>query len=137
MSNAFWDDLSRDLVDPEFRREYLAESIRIATIDSVINALDDAREAEGLSKAQLARALRAEPATTRRLFTSQTANPTLGTLAEVAAAVGMKIVAVPLSESERAVVTKPLRDEGFSPSKRWVKRLHLIRSKAIKRTVSH
>lgn len=31
---AFWDDLARDLEDPEFLREYVAESMRIATIDA-------------------------------------------------------------------------------------------------------
>lgn len=48
-----WEDLARDLDDPEFLREYVAESVRITTIDAVVNALDDAPEAAGLSKAEL------------------------------------------------------------------------------------
>ena len=32
--SAFWDDLTRDLGDPEFEREYVAESILIADIDA-------------------------------------------------------------------------------------------------------
>ncbi len=48
-------DLANDLDDPEFLREYVVESMRIATIDSV--AIDNAREAAGLSKAELARAI--------------------------------------------------------------------------------
>src|SRR6202043_2388843 len=37
--SAFWDDLASDLEDPEFLREYVAESIRIATIDRIVNQL--------------------------------------------------------------------------------------------------
>lgn len=108
--NAFWDDLARDLVDPEFLREYVVESVRIATIDQIVNALDDAREAAGLSKAELARAIQVEPATIRRMFASDNSNPTLGTLAEVAAALGLRITVEPLPADERAQITTPLLD---------------------------
>jgi transcriptional regulator with XRE-family HTH domain len=108
MDSVFWDDLARDLQDPQFLREYVVESVRIATIDNVVNALDQAREAAGLSKAELARAIQVEPATIRRLFASDTSNPTLGTLAEVAAALGMRITLEPLPETERGQVTRPL-----------------------------
>lgn len=107
-STAFWDDLVNDLEDPEFLREYIVESIRIATVDSIINGLDEARMAAGLSKASLARAISADPATMRRLFSGNASNPTLGTLAEVAAALGMKVVLEPLPASEHAAVTQPL-----------------------------
>lgn len=103
----FWDDLARDLKDPEFLREYVCESVRIATIDSVVNSLDEAREAAGLSKAELARAISAEPAVIRRLFSASGVNPTLGTLAEVAAALGMRITLEPLPLDERKAVTEP------------------------------
>lgn len=109
MDSIFRDDLARDLEDPTFLREYITESVRIATIDAIINALDDARESAGLSKAQVARAIGAEPATIRRLFSSPGANPTLGTLAEVAAALGLRISVEPLSAGDRDAVTEPLR----------------------------
>lgn len=105
---AFWDDLARDLEDPAFLREYVVESVRISTIDKVVNALNDAREAAGLSKAALARAISAEPAAMRRLFSAGQVNPTLGTLAEVAAALGMRITVEPLPVAERRQVTAPL-----------------------------
>ena len=107
-TNAFWSDLARDLEDPEFLREYVVESMRIATIDKVVNALDDARESAGLSKAELARAIQVVPATIRRLFASEKSNPTLGTLAEVAAALGMRVTLEPLADDERAQITDPL-----------------------------
>jgi DNA-binding phage protein len=106
--SVFWDDLARDLEDPEFLREYLVESVRISTIDQVVNALNDAREAAGLSKAALARAISAEPAAMRRLFSAGQVNPTLGTLAEVAAALGMRITVEPLALAEREQVTTAL-----------------------------
>jgi ribosome-binding protein aMBF1 (putative translation factor) len=104
----FWKDLAKDLENPEFLREYVRESIRIATIDQLVNALDEARDAAGLSKAELARAISAEPAVIRRLFSSGHINPTLGTLAEVAAALGMRVTLEPLPAADREQVTKPL-----------------------------
>lgn len=105
---AFWEDLGRDLQEPEFLREYVVESMRISTVDSVVNAIDDAREAAGMSKAELARAIQKEPTTIRRLLSSEGANPTLGTLAEVAAALGLRITVEPLPPAERGLITQPL-----------------------------
>jgi transcriptional regulator with XRE-family HTH domain len=106
--SVFWDDLANDLQDPGFLREYVAESVRIATIDRIVNELDAAREAAGLTKAALARAISSEPATIRRLFSSGHVNPTLGTLAEVAAALGMRVVLEPLGADDQQQITRPL-----------------------------
>jgi transcriptional regulator with XRE-family HTH domain len=108
VSRAFWDDLERDLLDPNFLREYVVASVRIATIDAIVNDLDDARKAAGLSKADLASAIQAEPAAIRRLLSSDQVNPTLGTLAEVAAALGLRVTLEPLSAAELRQVTQPL-----------------------------
>jgi DNA-binding phage protein len=116
VAGVFWDDLARDLQDPEFARAYLTESVRIATVDAVINDLDDARQSAGLSKAALARAIGAEPATIRRLFSAAGANPTLSTLAVVAAALGLRINVVPLPTEERDMVTTALRSGDASPA---------------------
>lgn len=104
----FWDDLAEDLADPEFLRAYVVESIRIATIDRIVNDLDQARETAGLSKAALARAIGSEPAVIRRLFAADKVNPTLGTLAEIAAALGLRITLEPMPERERTDITAPL-----------------------------
>lgn len=92
---AFWDDLAGDLEDPEFARQFAVESVRISTIDAVVNVLDEARVVAGMSKAQLAREIGSQPATIRRLFTAGHVNPTLGTVAEVAAALGFEVVVRP------------------------------------------
>ena len=128
MMSAFWEDLARDLDDPEFLREYVVESMRIATIDHVVNALDDAREAAGLSKAELARAIQVEPATIRRLFASEKSNPTLGTLAEVAAALGLRVTLEPLAEDERTQITEPLLDGRSADPAGLARHLHGLRS---------
>jgi transcriptional regulator with XRE-family HTH domain len=107
--SVFWDDLADDLRDPDFLREYVTQSIRIATIDRIVNELDAAREAAGITKAELGRAISTEPAAMRRLFSSGHVNPTLGTLAEVAAALGMRIVLEPLEPDARQQVTQALR----------------------------
>jgi DNA-binding phage protein len=117
--SVFRDDLTRGLEDPEFRREYVVESVRISTIDQVVNALNDARVAAGLSKAALARAISAEPAAMRRLFSAGQVNPTLGTLAEVAAALGMRITVEPLPVAEGKQVTTPLLQGGSADTCPW------------------
>lgn len=127
-NSAFWDDLARDLEDPEFLREFIVESMRIATIDEVVNALDNAREAAGLSKAELARAIQVEPATIRRLFASDNPNPTLGTLAEVAAALGMKITVEPLDDDEQTKVTEPLLAGRTADAAGLARHLHEMRT---------
>lgn len=124
---AFWDDLARDLEDPQFLREYVVESMRIATIDDVVNAIDDAREAAGLSKAELARAIQKEPATIRRLLSSDNTNPTLGTLAEVGAALGLRITVEPISAAEQEQITVPLLRGRVADPKRLAKHLDTLR----------
>lgn len=134
-SRAFWDDLERDLEDPEFLREYVVESMRISTIDAVINDLDEARQASGLSKADLARAIQADPAAIRRLFSAQHVNPTLGTLAEVGAALGFRVTLEPISKTERRHVTRPLLEGRVANTGRLARHLEGVRE--AKRATAH
>lgn len=105
----FWQDLVKDLQDPELLRAYIMESVRIETVDRLVNSLDEVRLANALSKAALARAISEEPSVVRRLLSPGHRNPTIGTLAEVAAALGMRITLEPLPPDEQAKVTTPLR----------------------------
>ncbi|MGN2635820.1 helix-turn-helix domain-containing protein [Nocardia takedensis] len=104
----FWDDLAEDLKDPEFLREYVLNSIRVQTIDSIVGALDQARAEADLSKAALARAVALEPSVVRRLFSAES-NPTLRTVSDLAAALGMRVALVPLDGAESDVVATALR----------------------------
>jgi DNA-binding phage protein len=45
----------------------------------------------------------------RRLLSAQAVNPTLATVAEVAAALGMKVTLEPMSKEERKRITEPMR----------------------------
>ncbi|MFD4431329.1 helix-turn-helix domain-containing protein [Nocardia sp. NPDC058497] len=103
----FWADLAEDLDDPEFLREFVLEAVRIKTVDSIINALDHAREESELTKAELARAMSTEPSTIRRLL-STPKNPTLRTVTEAAAALGFRLTLEPLDEPGREVLTAAL-----------------------------
>ncbi|MGD0243335.1 MAG: helix-turn-helix transcriptional regulator [Streptosporangiaceae bacterium] len=127
--SAFWDDLTQDLKDPQFLREYVAQSIRIGTIDRIVNELDAAREEAGLSKAALARAINSEPATVRRLFSAGHVNPTLGTLAEVAAVLGMRVVLEPLEDDDRQRITGPLLEGSTADPRALARRLDAMRYK--------
>ncbi|WP_330185989.1 helix-turn-helix domain-containing protein (plasmid) [Nocardia sp. NBC_01503] len=93
--SVFWDDLAEDLKDPDFLREFVLESVRIKTVDSILNMLDQAREQSQLSKAALARAASIEPAAVRRLLSAR-GNPTLHTVSELAAALGLRLTLEPL-----------------------------------------
>jgi transcriptional regulator with XRE-family HTH domain len=106
----FWNDLADDLKDPELLRDFVRKSIRISTIEQIVNDLDTARLSAKLSKAALARAINAEPAVVRRLFSAGHVNPTLGTLAEVAAALGLRVTLEPLPVTDRDHITRSLVD---------------------------
>lgn len=129
-TSVFWDDLARDLEDPEFLREYVRESVRIAVVDQIMNTLDQAREAAALSKAALARATSREPAALRRLFSAEHTNPTLGTLAELATALGLRITVEPLAPAERKVLTEPLLEGRSADTKALAHYLGEMRAEA-------
>ena len=106
---AFWDALSDDLQDPEFRRHYLLETERVAAIDRMVNQLDDIRESLGLSKADLARAIQRTPATVRRLLTSKSVNPEFAVVVQMAAVLGYRLTLEPMTDAERIEISETLR----------------------------
>ena len=124
----YWDDLVEDLKDPEFLRAYLTESLRVATIDQLVQDLDEARNSLGLSKAELARAISAEPAVIRRLLSPGHRNPTIGTLAEVAATLGLKVALVPMTDDEREQVAEPLRSGMVKDPEKLARRVESARA---------
>lgn len=97
----FWVDLSDDLRDPEFERQFVLASERVATIDRIVKALDEIRTQRGMTKADLARAAGRTPESLRRLFTAASTNPQLGLIAELAAVLGYRVVLAPMTVAER------------------------------------
>jgi len=112
--SVFWDDLAKDLKDPEYLRTFLLESIRLSTVDALITQLDEARLETGLTKAALARKLGSEASNVRRFFAKGQVNPTLSTLTEVAAILGMRVSLEPMPPKEREEIAKAL-SQGVSP----------------------
>lgn len=97
--------LEQRLDDPEFRDAYQQASNEIAQVDAVIRMLDELRVEAGKSKAQLAREIDKNPASIRRLFTSEV-NPELKTIAALAGALGAEIV-VKKRPGRRNCATRP------------------------------
>ena len=86
--------LERRLRDRAFQAEYERARRQIAQIDAVMRELDCLREDMGISKAELARRIGKEPASVRRLFSTES-NPQLSTIAAIADALGAKIQVKP------------------------------------------
>jgi DNA-binding XRE family transcriptional regulator len=95
--SVFWDDLTENLKVPIFRHQYILEPERIVTIDRLVNEFDDIREQQGLTKADLARAISRQPEAMRRLLTAGSVNPELGLVAEMAAPLGYRVSLEPMS----------------------------------------
>jgi len=117
MKSAFWDEHERRLDDPEYARAFAVESVRVATIDSIMNTIAEQVEASGMTKSALARAIGANPAAVRRLLSADGVNPTLGTLAQIAGALGMKVTLEPMTAAERETITKPMTEQAPMPAR--------------------
>lgn len=111
MTGAFRKDVEADLNDPEYRRASVLARHRIATIDGIVNELDARRDECGLSKADLGRMAGMNAAAVRRLFTNAAANPTLGTLADLATALGLRVTLQPLPPDDAREAADVLASE--------------------------
>ncbi len=103
--------VGRKMKRATFAKAHIAARKRLDAVDALVRALDAVREDSGMSKAELARAIDAKPEIIRRLFTTAGANPTLKTVVEIAAALGLELRLVrtagkkttPRAKSTRAV----------------------------------
>ncbi len=91
MSNDQGGYFARRHRDPDYAAEVQRERFRIDAIDRIVRTLDEARQEQGLSKAELARRTGRRAEILRRLFTAEQPNPTLETVVEVAAALDMDV----------------------------------------------
>lgn len=94
--------LAKRMESTEYSQAYERARAEVDLIDLVMNSLDRRRCELGLSKAELARRAQLTPAAVRRLFSSETANPTLSTVAALAGALDLEIVAKPRNEQAHA-----------------------------------
>jgi DNA-binding phage protein len=86
--------LAQLMEDPEFKANYERAQAQIKQVDEVMRALDQLRVESHMSKAELARRIGKNPASVRRLFSSE-ANPELGTIAAMATALDAEITIKP------------------------------------------
>lgn len=87
--------VGKKMKQPSFAASYRTARKQIDTVDQLVRTLDDMRQAAGVSKAELARAINAKPEIVRRLFTKEGVNPTLQTVIEIAGALGLALQLVP------------------------------------------
>lgn len=87
--------------DRAFAEEYIAARREIGTVDGLVRALDEAREQEGLTKAELAKRVGMKAEVVRRLFTTDEPNPTLDTVVKLASALNCSLDLVPRPRSAR------------------------------------
>ncbi len=92
--------LSRRLKDPEFRAEYERQLRAIQAVDALVNSLEELREENGLSKAEIARMIDKNPASVRRLLTAS-GNPELKTVVAMADALDADVRIVPRKNRRR------------------------------------
>ena len=98
---AFDLDFETKMRDPEFRRAYQRARTQIDAIDQLVRDLDAARQAQHMTKADVARRMGVPPEAVRRLFSMRSPNPTLKTIVAAAEAVGMTVKAVPEAGSAK------------------------------------
>lgn len=84
----YFDDRMKD---PAFAAEYGQARAEIDAVDTLIRALDQARERSGLSKAALAGRIDAKPEIVRRLLTDTGGNPTMTTVLKLASALDCRL----------------------------------------------
>lgn len=93
--------LARRLEDPEFRAGFEQKKREIAGIDAIVHKLDALREEQGMTKAELARAIGKNPAAVRRLLTAS-GNPEMRTVVAMAEALDAEVKIVPRRVSKRS-----------------------------------
>src|SRR3989442_7186209 len=84
-----WEQMrDRTLADPALRARYERNLRTFARMREVVEAVEAERAHAGMSKADLARAIGADPSVVRRLLTSEESNPTVKTLLDLCDVLG-------------------------------------------------
>lgn len=95
-----WAEMRERIVKtPELRQQYERTKHTITSTRQVLMEIDDERQRAGLSKAELARRIGMTPSVIRRLFSSKSSNPSLGTVINMAGALGMEIELKPAKQN--------------------------------------
>jgi DNA-binding phage protein len=90
--------------DPENREVYDRALSETVALRKILQQVESARVSEGISKAELAQRAGMNPASIRRLLTSETANPTIKTMLGVFDALGLEVT---LTHKKRRRARRP------------------------------
>ncbi|ADO76026.1 helix-turn-helix domain-containing protein [Stigmatella aurantiaca] len=92
MPTSFDRYFERQMEKPAFAKAYAKARAEIDSVDQFIRALDEARAAAHLSKAEVARRIGTSPVVVRRLLTQTSVNPSFQLVSKLAQAVGLRLV---------------------------------------------
>lgn len=98
---------ARKLADPAVQERYERTRRTVAAIRQTLMRVDQERTQAGLTKAELARRVGANPATMRRLLSSGQQNPTLKTVLEICDVLGMEVTVAPKRQRLAGGRTRP------------------------------
>src|SRR4051812_42415786 len=83
---------------PAFAKAYAKARAEIDSNDQLMRALDQARAAEKVSKAEVARRIGTSSVVVRKLFTNPSVNPSFQMVSKLARAVGLRLVLEPVAK---------------------------------------
>lgn len=90
-----WDDFVADEIsDEQSKRDYLVALAKVQATTELASAFERARDAQDLPKAEVARRVGTQASAISRLFSGDGINPTVGTMTEMAFALGLHIKVV-------------------------------------------
>lgn len=90
------------LHEADFAEAYHRARSEIQQVDEFMRAIDNVRVAHGMTKADLARKIGSKPEAVRRLFTTDSPNPTWTTVSSLAHAVGLRLALIPDESTDAA-----------------------------------
>jgi DNA-binding phage protein len=96
---AFDDFFDQQMRNPEVASAYAEARAEVDQVDQFMRALEAARTASGLSKAELARLSKMPAAGVRRVLSSEDANPTIATVLSILRTMGLGLQIVPTEKS--------------------------------------
>lgn len=105
-----WEQMrDRTLADPAIRERYERNLRKFALVREVVEAVEAGRAQAGISKAELARAVGADPSVVRRLRTDEESNPTVKTLLHLCDVLGLRLRVEHAGRSPTSVPQRPRR----------------------------
>jgi DNA-binding phage protein len=115
---AFDDFFDQQMHNPEVASAYAEARAEVDEVDQFMRALEAARTASGLSKAELARLSKMPAAGVRRVLSSGDANPTIATVLGMLRTMGLGLQIVPTGKAggsrrrDRSRVLRPGKGKG-------------------------